>query len=170
MSEWLRGKEAPVGFSVDRDCELKQPDSEKAAVRYARHVLDIDEVGEHIAQGKLPTRLAMSFAGRVSFELTETMALRKIKLLDIVLEGAGAPGRDEGFDADVALTTGELGPLLDALLEALGGELGAANDEPLAALMPARVAGRHCVQFSRCRVRFARRAVLRDGRLWRNPR
>jgi len=133
MSEWLRSKEAPAGFSVDRDCELKQPDSEKAAVRYARHVLDIDEVGEHIAQGKLPTRLAMSFSGRVSFELTETMALRKVKLLDVVLEGTGTPGRDEGFDADVALTTGELGPLLDALLEALGGELGAANDEPLAA-------------------------------------
>ena len=134
MSEWLRSKEAPAGFSVDRDCELKQPDSEKAAVRYARHVLDIDEVSEHIAQGKLPTRLAMSFAGRVSFELTETMALRKIKLLDVVLEGSGASAGQgaEGFDADVALATGELARLIPDLVDALGGPLalGAAAASP----------------------------------------
>lgn len=146
MSEWLRSKEAPAGFSIDRDCELKQPDSEKAAVRYARHTLDIDEVGEHIAQGKLPTQLAMTWAGRVSFMLTETMAIKKLKLLDVVLEGAGAPGGDDGFDADVAITTGELAPLIAGLVDALGGELerdapaadaghrpAAANDEALAA-------------------------------------
>jgi recombination associated protein RdgC len=125
MSEWLRTKEAPPGFSVDRECELKQPDSEKASVRYSRHTLDIDEVGEHIAQGKLPTQLAMTWAGRVSFVLTESMTLKKIKLLDVVLEGAGAsPGKDDnGFDADVAIATGELGQLIPELIEALGGEL-----------------------------------------------
>ena len=54
MAEWLQAKEAPGGFTIDRECELKQPDSEKAAGRYARHTLDIDEVGEHIKQGKSP--------------------------------------------------------------------------------------------------------------------
>jgi recombination associated protein RdgC len=71
MAMWLAEKEAPAGFSIDRDCELKQPDSEKATVRYARHTLDIDEVGEHIRQGKLPTQLALTWASRVSFVLTE---------------------------------------------------------------------------------------------------
>ncbi|HEY2926470.1 recombination-associated protein RdgC [Piscinibacter sp.] len=125
MSEWLKTKEAPPGFSVDRECELKQPDSEKASVKYSRHTLDIDEVGEHIAQGKLPTQLAMTWAGRVSFVLTESMTLKKIKLLDVVLEGAGAsPGQgDNGFDADVAIATGELGQLIPELIDALGGEL-----------------------------------------------
>ena len=125
MSIWLSDKEAPPGFSIDRECELKQPDSEKAAVRYARHTLDIDEVGEHIRQGKLPTQLAMTWAGRVSFVLTEALTLKKIKLLDVVLEGAGSTPRhgqaDNGFDADVAIATGELRQLLPALVEALGG-------------------------------------------------
>ncbi|MDP1649243.1 MAG: recombination-associated protein RdgC [Rubrivivax sp.] len=126
MSMWLAEKEAPAGFSIDRDCELKQPDSEKASVRYARHTLDIDEVGEHIRQGKLPTQLALTWAGRVSFVLTEALTLKKIQLLDGVLEGAGidaaTTGRDEsGFDADVAIATGELRQLLPALIEALGG-------------------------------------------------
>jgi recombination associated protein RdgC len=120
MSAWLQDKEAPPGFTLDRDCELKQPDSEKAAVRYARHLLEIDEVGEHIRQGKLPTQLALTWSGRVSFTLTEALTLKKITLLDGVLEGAG---KDEGgFDTDVAITTGELRKLLPDLVQALGGE------------------------------------------------
>ena len=125
MASWLSEKEAPAGFTLDRDCELKQPDSEKATVRYARHTLDIDEVGEHIKQGKLPTQLALTWASRVSFTLTENLALKKIKLLDVVLEGAGRSsdaGKDDGgFDADVAIATGELSQLIPDLIEALGG-------------------------------------------------
>jgi recombination associated protein RdgC len=126
MSMWLAEQEAPAGFSIDRECELKQPDSEKATVRYARHTLDIAEVGEHIRQGKLPTRLALTWAGRVSFTLTEALTLKKIELLDGVLDGPGAdpaPGGegDDPFDANVAIATGELRQMLPALVEALGG-------------------------------------------------
>ena len=124
MAEWLSTKEAPVGFTIDRECELKQPDSEKSLVRYARHTLDIDEVGEHIRQGKLPTQLAMTWDSRVSFVLTEQFAIKKIKLLDVVLEGQEAAGKgDNNFDADVAIATGELGKLIPDLVEALGGPL-----------------------------------------------
>ncbi len=120
MAGWLSEKTAPHGFTIDRECELAQPDREKAAVRYARHTLDIDEVGEHIRQGKLPTRLALTWNGRVAFELTEALVLKKIKLLDVVLERAPS-GADAGFDADVALMTGELRGLLPDLIDALGG-------------------------------------------------
>jgi recombination associated protein RdgC len=139
MSMWLAEKEAPAGFSIDRDCELKQPDSEKATVRYARHGLDIDEVGEHIRQGKLPTQLALTWASRVSFVLTEALTLKKIQLLDVVLEGAGVDAansgqNDAGFDADVAIATGELRQLLPALIDALGG---LHQQQPAAAAAPA---------------------------------
>jgi recombination associated protein RdgC len=124
MAEWLSTKEAPPGFTIDRECELKQPDSEKSLVRYARHMLDIDEVGEHIKQGKLPTQLALTWDSRVSFVLTENFAIKKIKLLDVVLEGKESAGKgDNDFDADVAIATGELGKLLPDLVEALGGPL-----------------------------------------------
>jgi len=120
MSQWLKSKEAPAGFSVDRECELKQPDSEKALVKYARHNLDIDEVGLHIEQGKVPTQLAMTWDNRVSFVLTEAMTIKKIKLLDVVLESPAA--QEGGFDTDVAIATGELSQLIPNLIEALDGE------------------------------------------------
>lgn len=122
MSAWLSTRTAPPGFSVDRECELKQPDSEKSTVRYARHTLDIDEVALHIGQGKLPTQLAMTYDGRVSFVLTESLALKKIQLLDDTLEPAGDKPED-GFDTDVAIITGEMRRMLPALLEALDGEM-----------------------------------------------
>ena len=58
--------------------------------------------------------------------MTEALTLKKIQLLDVVLEGAGIDaaqgGRDDDpFDADVAIATGELRQLLPALIEALGG-------------------------------------------------
>ena len=123
MTEWLATREAPAGFSIDRECELKQPDSDKASVRYARHTLDIDELAAHIKQGKLPTQVAMTWNGRISFVLTEALTLKRIKLLDVVLEGATAQTGDDSFDADVALCTGELRRLIPDLLAALGGEL-----------------------------------------------
>jgi recombination associated protein RdgC len=65
----------------------------------------------------------MTWNGRVSFVLTEALTLKKIKLLDVVLEGTPEPQGDDGFDADVALSTGELRLLIPDLLAALGGEL-----------------------------------------------
>jgi len=126
MSTWLSTKEAPPDFSVDRECELKAPDESKAVVRYTRHALDTDEVCQHIAMGKVPTRLALTWNDRVSFVLTEALQLKKITFLEGVYEGAPAAagdGKDDNFDADVAIATGELSQLIPDLLEALGGEM-----------------------------------------------
>lgn len=143
MSHWLSTREAPVGFTVDRDCELKTPDDQKSAVRYSRHTLEIDEVPQHIAAGKVPTQLAMTWNDRVSFVLGESAQLRRLKLLDVVMDGVQQGGKDDdGFDTDVAILTGELAGLLPDLLEAMGGEMEegpaapAAMGEPEAELAP----------------------------------
>lgn len=122
MSAWLVDSEPPAAFSVDRECELKSSDEMKSVVRYARHALDIEEVRQHIAAGKRPTQLALTWGGRVSFVLTETMQVRKIAFLDVVFEGGRSPAKDEAFEADAAIGTGELRRLIPDLIEALGGE------------------------------------------------
>ncbi len=125
MAHWLQTRDAPPGFTIDRDCELKMPDDLKSTVRYSRHTLEIDEVAQHIESGKVPTQLAMTWNERVSFTLTDAAQIRKIKLLDVVLDGVQESGKDDdGFDADAAIVTGELAGLIPDLLEALGGELG----------------------------------------------
>ena len=88
-----------------------------------RHTLEIDEVAQHIASGRVPTQLALTWHDRVSFLLTETGQVKKIKLLDVVLDGGQEGGKDDDdFDTEAALLTGELALMLPDLLEALGGE------------------------------------------------
>ena len=125
MSAWLKDGEPPAGFTIDRECELKSSDEQKSVVRYARHRLDTEEVRQHILTGKTPTKLAMSWRDRVSFVLTETLQIKKLALLDVVMEahkGSNKPPKDEAFDADVAIATGELCQLMPELFDALGGE------------------------------------------------
>lgn len=121
MAQWLVTGEPPAGFTIDRDCELKSADEMKSVVRYARHPLDIDNVRQHIEGGKVPTRLAMTWNGRVSFVLSDSLQIKKIDFLDGVFEGRAA--QDDGFDADAAIATGELRQLIPDLVDALGGEL-----------------------------------------------
>ena len=58
-----------------------------------------------------------------SFTLTDTMQIKGIKFLDVVFDGRDKPAKDEAFDVDAALATGELAQLIPDMIEGLGGEL-----------------------------------------------
>jgi len=69
----------------------------------------------------LPTQLALSWEGKASFVLTESLVLKKVSYLDGVMDETS--DKEDKFDADVVLSTGTLGPLLMDLVQALGGEM-----------------------------------------------
>ncbi|AGX88675.1 recombination-associated protein RdgC [Candidatus Symbiobacter mobilis] len=117
MADWLLAQEAPSGFMIDRECELRATDESAAVVRYTRHEVDTDEVRQHVQSGKTPTRLALTWNGRVSFVLTQEGSLRKIEFLEGVFDQADG---DDRFDTDVVLSTSELRVLIPDLIEALG--------------------------------------------------
>ena len=125
MADWLAAGEAPASFSIDRDCELKSVSEEKAAVRYVRHALEGDEIKAHLASGKSPTRLALTWNDRISFILTEKLEIKRLAFLDLLKEEAeqNSENADEQFDADFALMSGEFCRFLPDLIESLGGEI-----------------------------------------------
>lgn len=126
MTAWLASGEAPAGFTVDQDVELKARDG-KATVRYANQSLETEDVARHIQAGKQCTRLALTWADRVGFVLTDKLEIKRVRPLDVVKEGAGSAGVEadaaERFESDMTLMTGELARLLADVVEALGGEL-----------------------------------------------
>ena len=122
MAEWLRSGESPGGISVMRLCELKATDESKAVVRYANHALDIEEVHQHIAAGKLPTKLALNCDDRVNFVLTDKFQIKSIAFEDVVFE-ANSESDADSFDTDAAIATGELERVIHDLIEGLQGEL-----------------------------------------------
>ena len=127
MTGWVAGGEAPAGFTLDQDLELRS--AEKATVRYVNHTLEGEEIRQHIAAGKIVTRLAMTWNDRISFVLNDQLQIKRLAFLDILKEQADGQGEneDERFDIDFTLMTGEVAQLLGDLLVALGGEPVAAN-------------------------------------------
>lgn len=124
MAEWLASGEAPEGFTLDQDFSLKSVAEDGAVATFKRHDLEGAHVKEHLEAGKLPTRLALTYNDRVSFVLTEKGELKSIDFLDVVRESLeDAEDASALFDAQLALTAGELGELIESLVAALGGEL-----------------------------------------------
>ncbi len=123
MTGWLAEDEPPTSFTIDQDAELRATGASAAVVRYVHHSIDADEVRRHIQAGKQCTRLAMTWADKISFELTEDLDIRKIRALDTLKENHPAEDTDaEVFDAEFLLMAGEIAKLLAELVYALGGE------------------------------------------------
>lgn len=121
MTTWLAADEAPEGFTIDQDTELRASTQSKATVRYVRHALETDDVRRHIEAGKQCTRLALTWMDRVSFVLTETLALKRVTPLDVLTEREDSADDEAArFDGEFALMAGELGRLIEHLVIALG--------------------------------------------------
>lgn len=126
MAAWLSsfryGELMSDSFETGRECELRAQDESKAVVRYKNENLERDEVLEHLKHGKMPTRLALIYDGRVAFVLTDSLQFKSVEVLDVVFdEKAGRESDGDSFDADAAIATGELGPLIARMIEELGG-------------------------------------------------
>jgi recombination associated protein RdgC len=126
MAAWLTHGDAPGPFGIDQDLELQTADPNKATVRYVRHALDGKEIKAHLASGKYPTRMGLTWNGRIAFVLTEKLLIKKLEFLEMgkdpAVEGEEV-NKDEQFDIDFTVMAGELAKLLDDLLQALGGDM-----------------------------------------------
>jgi len=119
MTAWLMSADnQPLNLTPGRFVELQSTDEFRSLVKFDRHHLDDEQMRLHIGQGKLPTRLALEWDGRVAFVLTDSLTLRKIDLLDVPEDET----EEDAFDADVTIATSELTALITDLVDALGGE------------------------------------------------
>lgn len=129
MASWLLRGEAPARFSIDDDLELQTADKTKAIIRYTRHPLDGKEIRAHLAAGKYPTRLGLTWNDRVSFVLTDKVQVKRLDFLEMGTDDTAGDDVDpaEQFDIDFAVMAGELAGLLKDLTAVL-------SEEPVPAL------------------------------------
>jgi recombination associated protein RdgC len=125
MTDWLVSEAAPAGFTIDRELELRSSDENKSSVRYANHALEGKEFASHISAGKRVARLGLTWNDRISFVLNEQFQIKRLGFLDILKDESAnvADTEDEMFEVDFLLMTGELSKMLEALIDALGGEI-----------------------------------------------
>ena len=123
MSAWLTHGDPPGRFALEQDLELQAIDGGGATIRYLRHPLNIAEIRAHLASGKAPTRLGLTWNGRISFVLYQNLHVKRVQFLDVYKDDNGkGENPHEQFDIDFALMTGELSQLLVELTVILGGE------------------------------------------------
>lgn len=126
MTEWLVTDEAPEGFSIDQEVEMKSSAESKASVRWLKQSVDLEEAQAHYQQGKQCVKMAMTYHDRISFVLNEKGVIGKIKPLDVIKEKQNdsyEENAEELRDSDIALYGGELYRLINSLVAALGAEV-----------------------------------------------
>lgn len=125
MTEWLASDDAPVGFTIDDELELRSASSAQSAIRYVKHALESREIQQHIKNGKIATKLGLTWNDRISFVLNDKCQIKRLAFLDSLKETTDQSTQDaeEQFDTDFALMAGELSRMLPDLLTALGGEM-----------------------------------------------
>jgi recombination associated protein RdgC len=123
MTDWIARGDAPAGFSIDADLELRSSAEAVARIKYVHHALAGPEIAEHIAAGKIATKLGMTRSDRVSFVLTDKLHIKRLAFLDVLKEQAEeqAETAADQFDADVTIMVGETVKLIDDMVESLGG-------------------------------------------------
>ncbi|CQH06537.1 recombination associated protein [Yersinia enterocolitica] len=125
LTEWLRSGAAPAGLVLQEEAELKAVLEQGGILRSKHQDLVSDEIRGHIAAGKLVTKLALEWQGRISFMLSDAGSLKKVKYSATLLEQNDDIDREDyaqRFDADFILMAGELAALIAHLVDALGGE------------------------------------------------
>ncbi|HET6604268.1 MAG TPA: recombination-associated protein RdgC [Xanthomonadaceae bacterium] len=121
MTGWLAGDPLPEDFALGDECELRDPADTRVVVKAQRHDLHGEELREHVKAGKQVFRLALVYAGRISFVLGEDLVVRKLRFLDAVTEQLDQEQPDSARaerDVTFALMSGELARVL-ARLETL---------------------------------------------------
>jgi recombination associated protein RdgC len=122
MAAWLNAGDTPGRFAIDQDLELRSADG-GATIRYARHALDGRDIKAHLAAGKVPSRLGLSWHERIAFLLNQDLHLKRVQFLDVYKDdNAQGESPEEQHAIDFALMTGELRQLVSELIQVLGGE------------------------------------------------
>lgn len=119
MTDWLANETLPAGVTLGDECELRDMASRDGAVLRCRHQdLDADEVKEHLRNGKQVLELGLVYDERMSLVLTEGLAIKRLKALDVVMDTREeSESHDAQVESDLALASLEVRRLL-AILEA----------------------------------------------------
>ena len=124
MTRWLDMNQPPKGFQLQDECELRDPMEDGGIVRCRRQDLEGEEIRAHLKAGKQAVRLALEWQDRLAFVITEELAIKRLKFLDLVQQEAAEVEAEDAatrFDTDFSLMSLELGRLLPRLVKLFGG-------------------------------------------------
>ncbi|MBP8295968.1 MAG: recombination-associated protein RdgC [Burkholderiales bacterium] len=122
LASWLVDGAAVDPLELGTDCKLVAPSGERAAVVYTRSDIGVDEVRQHVLDGKRPEHVGLCFDDRLSFLATSRLELKRLAALDALIGAQDELDHEsEQFDADFLLMADPIERAVLALVGACGG-------------------------------------------------
>ena len=114
--------ESPLGFSLGRECRMKDATESKSTVNWSDFELSDNTIRQHVVEGMKLTHLGLGFDEVLSCVINEDGVFSKLKFI----AGEAADNFDAEdpmarLDADFVLLTGAVRRLTDDLKKLLGG-------------------------------------------------
>ncbi|PAU87876.1 recombination-associated protein RdgC [Pseudomonas sp. WN033] len=125
MTDWVRSGEAPEGFVISDECELRDTSEDGGVIRCKRQDLGSDEIQQHLSAGKQVSQLGLHWRDKLSLSLDDKLTIKRLKFEDLLREEADEQGGDDmagQLDASFTLMAMTLSSLIPTLSNALGGE------------------------------------------------
>lgn len=126
MTQWLAEEGSlPAPFMLGEDCELRSQGDEQRVAVFKRHELTTEEVQTNLANGKVVSKLGLVWDEKISFMLSDDLAIRRVRFLDVLedsLKDADPQTHAEKLDIEFSLMTGEVTRLLADLMRCFRAE------------------------------------------------
>lgn len=119
LTHWLKHKDYPMSFAVEKTCVFQDPQQQNRVVRCQNQDLFAQSIQTLIKEGCEVKKLALSWQDRIDFTLLDNFSLQTIKYKEELLAQAKdmeAETSQQHFDVDFLIMTGTLSGLVKDLL------------------------------------------------------
>lgn len=119
FTHWLKEKDYPSIFNVEKSCVLQDPDQQHRMIRCQQQDLFAPGIQTLVKEGCEAIQLALSWRDKLEFILNEDFSLRSIRLSDedITEIQDEMETKQQKFDADFIMMTEMLAGLIKDLLD-----------------------------------------------------
>lgn len=119
LSGWMVNNSRPPEFDIGISCDLK--DLEGGSISVKKHDVDVDEITQHLSNGKNVVKLELVWKKSVRFSLTNKFEIKGIKPEDIVKDTISEEVGDAKdaynlFQANMMMMTADFADIINDLL------------------------------------------------------
>ncbi len=119
LTSWLRDKDYPKTFSIEKSCVLQDPNQQNRVIRAQQQDLFVDSIQQLVKDGCEVIQLGLCWQDRLNFVLADDFVLKSINLAedDLAEIKEEAETRRQKFDADFFMMTEMYTGLITDLLD-----------------------------------------------------
>jgi len=118
ITQWLKNKNYPEVFSIEKSCVLQDPDQQNRVIRCQQQDLFSEGIQSLVQEGCAAIQIALCWHDKMNFVIAEDFSLRSIHLTDddIAEIQDEMETKQQKFDADFIMMTEMFAGLLTDLL------------------------------------------------------